>query len=136
MNIHWKYWCWIWSSNTLATWYEEPAHLKRPWFGERLRAIGEVWFRRWDASTVSLTQRTWIWAISGRWWRTGNPDVLQSMGSQRVRYNWTTTNFSYKKMGSKYWAAASIITNIILYCRQILNTLKGLVKNRTRLRNM
>lgn len=39
------------------------------------------------------------------------------------------------KMESKYWAAASIITNIILYCRQISHTLKGLVKNRTRLRN-
>ena len=40
------------------------------------------------------------------------------------------------KMESKYWAAASIITNIIMYYRQILHTLKGLVKNRTRLRNM
>ena len=39
-------------------------------------------------------------------------------------------------MESKYWASASIITNIIMYCRQILHTLKGLVKNRTRLRNM
>ena len=25
-NIHWKDWCWSWSSNTLATWCEEPAH--------------------------------------------------------------------------------------------------------------
>ena len=25
MNIHWKDWCWSWSSNTLATWCEEPA---------------------------------------------------------------------------------------------------------------
>ena len=24
------------------------------------------------------------------WWRTGKPDVLQSMGSQRVRHNWAT----------------------------------------------
>ena len=24
------------------------------------------------------------------WWRTGKPDVLQSMGSQRVRHNWET----------------------------------------------
>ena len=28
---------------------------------------------------------TWVWARSGRWWRTGKPGVLQSMGSQRVR---------------------------------------------------
>ena len=27
---------------------------------------------------------------SGNWWWTGRPGVLQSMGSQRVRYNWVT----------------------------------------------
>ena len=27
--IYWKYWCWSGSSNTLATWWEEPAHWKR-----------------------------------------------------------------------------------------------------------
>ena len=32
----------------------------------------------------------WVWAISGRWWRTGKPGVLQSMGSQRVRHDWVT----------------------------------------------
>ena len=32
----------------------------------------------------SLTQWIWVWANSGRWWRTGKPDVLPSMGSQRV----------------------------------------------------
>ena len=30
--IHWKDWCWSWSSNTLATWCKEPTHWKRPWF--------------------------------------------------------------------------------------------------------
>ena len=28
MNIHWKDWCWSWSSNTLATWWEELTHWK------------------------------------------------------------------------------------------------------------
>ena len=28
LNIHWKDWCWSWSSNTLATWCEEPTHWK------------------------------------------------------------------------------------------------------------
>ena len=28
---------------------------------------------------VSLTQLTWVGASSGRWWRTGNPGMLQSM---------------------------------------------------------
>ena len=32
----------------------------------------------------------WVWANSGRWWRTGKPGMLQSMGSQRVRHDWVT----------------------------------------------
>ena len=40
-GVHWKDWCWSWNSSTLATWYEELTHLKRPWCWERLRAGGE-----------------------------------------------------------------------------------------------
>ena len=29
-----KDWCWSWSSNTLATWYEELTHSKRPWYSK------------------------------------------------------------------------------------------------------
>ena len=31
LSIHWKDWCWSWSSNTLAAWCEELTHWKRPW---------------------------------------------------------------------------------------------------------
>ena len=41
LNIHWKDWCWSWSSNTLATWCEEPTPRKRPWCWERLKTKGE-----------------------------------------------------------------------------------------------
>ena len=41
MTIHWKDWCWSWSSNTLATWCEELIHWKRLWCWGRLRARGE-----------------------------------------------------------------------------------------------
>ena len=37
----------------------------------------------------SPTPWTWGWASSGSWWWTGKPGVLQSMGSQRVRHDWT-----------------------------------------------
>ena len=47
LNIHWKDWCWSLNSNTLATWYEEPTHWKRPWCWERLKTIGES-SRGWD----------------------------------------------------------------------------------------
>ena len=39
---------------------------------------------------ASLTQWTLIWANRKRWWRTGKPGVLQSMGSQRVRRDWAS----------------------------------------------
>ena len=32
----------------------------------------------------------WVWANSGKWWRTGKPGMLQSMGLQRVRHNSAT----------------------------------------------
>ena len=39
---------------------------------------------------ASLTQWKWVWTRSGRWWRTGKPGMLQSMGSQRVGHDWAT----------------------------------------------
>ena len=29
VNIHWKDWCWSWSSNTLATWCEKPTSFEK-----------------------------------------------------------------------------------------------------------
>ena len=39
--LHWKDWCWSWSSNTSATWCEELTHWKRPGCWERLRPRGK-----------------------------------------------------------------------------------------------
>ena len=90
-DIHWKDWCW--SSNTLATWCEEPTHWKRPWCWKRLRA-GEGDNRGWDGWMASLTQWTWVWVNSGGWWWTGRPGMLQSMGSKSwIQFsNWTATS--------------------------------------------
>ena len=41
LNILWKDWCWSWSSNTLATWWEELTHWKRSWCWERLKTGGK-----------------------------------------------------------------------------------------------
>ena len=43
-----------------------------------------------DGCWSPLTQRTWVWANSGRQWRTGKPGVLQSLRLQRVGHNWAT----------------------------------------------
>ena len=50
LNIHWRDWCWSWSSNTLATWCEELTHWKRPWCWERLKEKeggGRGWMAGW-----------------------------------------------------------------------------------------
>ena len=81
LGVHWKDWCWICSSNTLATWCKELTHLKRPWCWERLRAGGEGDDRGWDGWMASLTEWTWICVDSISWWWTGRPGVLRFMGS-------------------------------------------------------
>ena len=43
--------------------------------------------QRWDGWMASLTRWTRVWANSRRWWWTGKPGVLQSVGSQRVGHN-------------------------------------------------
>ena len=82
--------CWSWNSNNLATWCKELAHWKRPWRWERLKAGGKGDNREQDGWMASPTQWIWIWANSGRWWRTWKTGMLQSMGSQRVRHDWVT----------------------------------------------
>ena len=40
-----------------------------------------------------------VWASSRRWWRTGKPGVLQSMGLQRVEHDWATElNWTLKEL--------------------------------------
>ena len=59
---------------------------------EKTLMLGKIEARRrwWNGWMASPTQWTWIWASSGRWWRTGKPGVLQSMGSQKVGHEWVT----------------------------------------------
>ena len=89
------------SSNTLAPWSEELTHRKRPWCWERLRAGGEGDNRGWDGWMASPTQWTWIWANSGRQWRTGNPGMLQSTESQRVGRDLATKQQQRHKIAMK-----------------------------------
>ena len=85
-----KDWCRSWNSSTLATWCKDLTHLKRPWCWERLKAGGEGDDRGGDGWMASLTRWTGVWVNSRRWWWTGRPGVLQSMGSQQVGHDWAT----------------------------------------------
>ena len=90
-NIHWKGWCWGWSSNI---WQpvacKELTNWKRPWSWERLRAGGEGDDREWSVWMASPTRWTWVWVSSRSWWWTGKPGILQSMGLQGIRHDWMT----------------------------------------------
>ena len=89
-------------SDTLATWFEELTHQKRPWYWERLKAGVKGDDRGWDGwMALLMTQWTWIWASSGSWWWTGKPGMLKSTGSQRVRCNWVTEQ-QQQRGGAKY----------------------------------
>ena len=91
LGVHWKDWCWSWSSNTLATWCEELTHLKRPWCWERLREGGEGDDRGWDSWMASPTQWTWVWVNCGSWWWTGKPGaVVHGVAKSQTRLSdWT-----------------------------------------------
>ena len=69
-------------ASTLVIWCELMTHWKSSLCWERLRAEGEESDRGWEAWMASPMQWTWTWTNSGRWWGTGRPGMLQSMGSQ------------------------------------------------------
>ena len=54
----------------------------------------------WDGWVASLTWWAWVWPSSGKWWWTGKPGVLQSMGSQswtRLSDGTTTTSSNIRQ---------------------------------------
>ena len=107
----------LWNASTLATWCEEPTHLKRPWCWERLKEGGEGDDRGWDAWMAPLPQWTWVWVNSGSWWWTGRPGVLQSMGLQRVGQEWATELifliFLIKTFPSCYTGPFKVLSNAL-----------------------
>ena len=84
LNIHWKHWCWSWSSNSLSTWCEELTHWKRPWCWAKPKAGGEGDDSGWVGWMASLTWWTWVWVSSGSFWKTGKPGMLHSLGHEEL----------------------------------------------------
>jgi len=53
------------------------------WLTGKYPDAGKDWGKQEKGMTEDeMVGWTWVWANSGRWWRTGKPVVLQSMGSQ------------------------------------------------------
>ena len=72
---------------------------------EKTLMLGKIEGRRrgdrgWDGWMVSPTQWTWVWVSSGSCWWTEKLGMLQSMGSQRVGYDWATElNWTEETLG-------------------------------------
>ena len=69
----------LWPSDVKSHLIGKDPDAGKDWGQEEKGATGQ------DGWMASLTQWTWVWASSKRWWRTGEPGVLQSMGSQSVK---------------------------------------------------
>ena len=77
-------------AETIILW---PPNAKN-WLTGKNPDAGKDWRREekgstgWDGWMASLTSWTWVW--DGSWWWSGQPGVLQSMGSQRIGHDWAT----------------------------------------------
>ena len=71
LHIHWKDWCWSWSTNTLVTWCEELIHWKRPITlngheFEQAPGVGDgqgslACCSLWDCKELNMTEwLTWV----------------------------------------------------------------------------
>ena len=70
--------------------------------------------RGWDGWMASLTQWTWIWASSGRWWRTGKPSMLQSIGSRSRTHCANEQQKWYKWQGCEQsWLHGQAICSVV-----------------------
>ena len=85
------------------------------------------WQRTWYGWMASPTQLTWVWVSSRRWWRTGKPGVLQSMGLQRVRHDLSTEQQPSKHIQNPTSfhipTAATLFQIAIILCLDYCNSL-------------
>ena len=84
-----------------------PPHVKI-WLIGKDSDAGRAWGQEekgttgWDGWIASLTQWTWVWVNSRRWWWAGRPGMLWLMGSQRGGHGWATelnwTELNWKRI--------------------------------------
>ena len=101
MKIFWRGIC-ISVFITLATWWEELTHLKRPWCCERLKAGGEGDDRGWDGWMASQTWWTWVWVSSRSWEAPSGQGSLACCSSRGLKesdrtkqLNWTEPIYTF-----------------------------------------
>ena len=111
-----KYWCW--SANTLATWYKQLTHWKRPWCWERMRARGGGSGRGWDGLIASLTQWTWICS---------NSEIVQDHGAWCAAAHGVTKNWIWLSS----WTIITTFALILTACKIVSFwlTTKNIIQN-------
>ena len=77
--------------------FQTPDSLEKTLMLGKIKAEEEEGDRRWDDRMASPIQWIWIWANSVRWWGTGKPGMLQSMGLWRVGHDLVTEQQSKLK---------------------------------------
>ena len=105
-DILWKDWCFKLKLHYVGHLIRRAESLRRPWSWERLRAGGEGGGRGWDGWMASPTQWTWVWANSGKWWRTGEAWCAAVHGvakSWTQLSDWTTTTEVYDSLSKCNW---------------------------------
>ena len=99
--------------------------LENLWCWEGLGAGREGDDQGWDGWMASPTRRTLVWVNSKSWWWTMRPDLLQYMGSQRVRHDWATELNSIEFNRSMFLKGIEncIIWPTQFFCPGIINKL-------------
>ena len=84
---------------------------------EKTLMLGKIESRRrrgdkgWESWMASPTQWTWVWATSGRWWRTRKPGSC-STGSQRIGHDLVTE----KQQQGKELKGCALVKSLVSPC--------------------
>ena len=107
-------WIFTWRADAEAEapvfWSSDVNSLEKSLMLAKIEARGEQGIRGWDGWMASPMQWTWTWANSRRWWGTGRPGVLQSMGLQRVGQAWATKQEQHQQQ--KLYAFSFMYINL------------------------